>query len=137
MRGTIMFKGRKVLRGSITYRGRSSALWYICFSAGTSTVSCPSILASRDREAYRGRKVIRVSVTFRGRSFLVISASFTFRSHRETGMRHNIQDELTNLVESPALHSEPDPAGLVVDGRDWAERAVDRALGCFSGLNSA
>ena len=52
-------------------------------------------------------------------------------------MRHNIVDKLANLAKSPALHSAPDPAGLLVSGRDWVEGAADRALGCSSGLNSS
>merc|ERR1711888_544031 len=84
----------------------------------------------------RGLEALRGSSTFRGRSFLLFSSSLSSELlHREKGVKHNIVDKPTNQVENPALHSEPAPAGLVVDGRDWVG-AVDRALGCSSGPNS-
>ena len=59
---------------------------------------------------------------------MVISVSF--RSYGEKLVRHIVTDEVTNLVESPALHDEPAPAGLLVDGRDWAGIEDGDALGC-------
>ena len=49
-------------------------------------------------------------------------------------MRHNIVDKLTNMAKSPALHSSPDPAGLLVSGRDWELQTVPLAAHLVSTL---
>ena len=50
-------------------------------------------------------------------------------------MRLNTDVNATNLLEGPALYSQPAPAGLVVGDRDRVGVDV-RALGCSTGPNS-